>query len=86
MSVKKFLLKPVKWLTWTSSTLAGVTAVEVALTGAGVHLPTWVAGYTAAATAVVTAVLGAVAYGKVTPLARPRTADGRALVAPSQTQ
>lgn len=84
MPFKSFLVEPVKWLTWVSGLLTAATAVEAALAETPLHLPPAVAAWTGTATVVVTAILGAAARGRVTPLARPRTADGRALVAPSR--
>lgn len=84
MSVKSFLTKPVAWLTTVSAALGTATTAEIALTATPVHLPAWVAGYTAAATVIVTAVLGVLTYKRVTPVAAPRDNAGRPLV-PART-
>lgn len=82
--MRKFRFEPVKWLTTVSAVLVIATGATQTPPFDHVH---WIAAgtpYLAGATAVVTAILGALARSKVTPLARPQTADGRALVAPSR--
>lgn len=83
--MKGFKLEPVAWLTTIAAVLTALTAATAA-PPLNHMLPDAVTVWLGVATAVVTAVLGAVARGKVTPLAAPRDNSDRPLVPTSTTR
>lgn len=71
--------KPVAWLT----TVSGILVVLVTATSTkplAEHVPAGVTGWLGAASALVIGILGVLTHGKVTPVAKPQTNDGTALV------
>ena len=68
--------KPVAWLT---TIVALLTALDGTLTGLHVLSPA-VGGWLAGAVAVLTTILGVITHNNVTPVANPKSADGRPLV------
>jgi len=80
--MKGFKFKPVAWMSTILGILVALMALDDALkeAGAGDLVPTRWEPYVLGAIAILTAVLGKLAHDRVTPLADPKAANGRALV------